>query len=77
MEEHIRIIHERRKDFKCEFCAVSTSTSYGLKSHINAIHKKLKKYKCDSCEKMFMNLSNMKKHASSVHINSVSIHVLL
>ena len=50
---HIRVIHEERKDPKCDMCGKFFSQTKSLKRHIHTIHESHKDYKCHYCAKNF------------------------
>ena len=64
---HIRVIHEERKDPKCDMCGKFFSQTKSLKRHIHTIHESHKDYKCHSCDKSFSQPGDLKRHIYIVH----------
>ena len=50
----MKIVHENKKNHKCDSCRKAFSLAGDLKKHItNTVHNGLKDHKCDSCAKQF------------------------
>ena len=41
LKTHIKVIHEKIKDYKCEMCEKDFYYSVGLKQHVKQIHGKI------------------------------------
>ena len=65
LKRHIKMIHDKIKDFKCNNCEFKTSRSDQLKTHIKMIHDKIKDFKCDRCEFKTSTNGDLKKHKST------------
>ena len=37
-QRHVKSVHEKIRDFKCEFCLKSLGSAVTLKKHLEAIH---------------------------------------
>ena len=65
---HIKEVHERIKNHKCDLCNRSFSRSFVLKTHQEKVHQIGNKFKentkCDKCGKPFTNLM---KHLNTIH----------
>jgi hypothetical protein len=62
LKRHIKMIHDKIKDFKCNNCEYITSTNGNLKKHIKMVHDKIQDFKCDRCEFKTSDSGNLKKH---------------
>ena len=62
----MHIIHEGRKDHKCENCVKSFAGPQYLKKPISTIHEGHKDHKCESCSKSFTGDQHLKKHIPTV-----------
>ena len=40
LKQHVVIVHENKKPFKCEVCDYSCSLKGNLKSHVASVHEK-------------------------------------
>ena len=67
MKKHIREIHDKEKQFKCEKCPSTFKRAEHLKKHISCVHDKTKNFKCDMCEKVFNRAGHLKVHVKQVH----------
>ena len=76
---HMKAIHDKVKDHKCEECSFASSYSSSLKEHIINIHSKggqarkidltqtVKSFKCDNCEYSATNKHYIARHKKAVH----------
>ena len=62
LKTHIKIVHDKTKDFKCETCEFKTSTNGNLKKHIKMVHDKIKDFKCDRCEYETAHSGHLNRH---------------
>ena len=67
LNAHIKHIHDKIKDYKCDTCDSSFAKSDVLQAHISAIHKKEKNHKCKQCGKSFGLYVNLRRHEKSIH----------
>ena len=67
LKQHIKMVHEGRKDFNCEKCNKSFSTAQNLNKHIHCVHEGRKDFICGKCEKSFATASSLKTHNHRVH----------
>ena len=65
--KHIKTVHEKIKDFKCEICEKAFISNSDLKRHINAVHAKTKNFGCTQCGKCFSQSGHLNQHIKSVH----------
>ena len=68
LKTRINMVHEGRKDHKCESCSKSFSQSDNLKRHIQTIHEGHKDYKCKSCGKSFSQANDLSQDS---HLKSL------
>ena len=38
LKQHIKNVHEGKKDFKCQICGLYVTTNQRLQSHMNSLH---------------------------------------
>ena len=67
MGRHIKAMHDKIKDFKCDKCKYACSDEYALKKHIKHIHDKIKDFKCDKCKYECSTNRDLKRHKKKVH----------
>ena len=67
LSQHIRMVHEGEKNFKCKICDKSFFTNQLLRRHINCVHKKMKNFHCEICNRSFSQRSNLKLHTRTIH----------
>jgi hypothetical protein len=65
LKRHIKIVHDKIKDFKCDKCVYETSESGNLKKHIKMVHDKIKDFKCDKCEYITSTNGHLNRHKLS------------
>ncbi|XP_035712330.1 zinc finger protein 333 isoform X2 [Folsomia candida] len=65
LQNHIRFVHENRRDYPCTFCDKRCSTSSNLRRHVESRHAKKEDpiYSCDKCEYTTHVKSNLVMHA--------------
>lgn len=66
LNKHIRVIHQKIKNFQCDICQKRLSTNAHLVQHVNSTHKKIK-YNCPKCNKVFSSKSALKHHIENLH----------
>ena len=49
LKEHISSVHEKSKDFQCDFCDKSFSQKSHKKTHIASVHEEKRPIKCEFC----------------------------
>lgn len=66
---HVLQVHEKRRDFKCEFCEFAAGTKGILKTHVKNRHLRLDKdlYDCHLCPYKAVRKSHLKEHMKSEH----------
>jgi len=67
LQEHIKLVHDKIKDFECDRCVLKCNSNSNLKRHIKAVHNKIKDFECDRCEFKCSLNSNLKRHIKQVH----------
>ena len=68
LRDHIKRMHQKKKDHKCDSCDKSFMYSKELRRHINGFHLKILKNRCQYCQKDIGGLpSALTKHILTVH----------
>ena len=67
LKQHVKLIHDKIKDFKCDKCDFSCSAKGTLKKHVKNVHDKIKDFKCDKCDFECSDKGNLKRHGKQVH----------
>ncbi|KAL1460863.1 hypothetical protein WDU94_012802 [Cyamophila willieti] len=62
--DHIRSVHQKIRDFSCNYCTRTFSTVYNLREHVN-IHTALKKHVCEVCGQAFVHKGGLRSHKFS------------
>ena len=85
MKEHVKIVHENRKPFKCGICDYASARRGELKRHVVSAHEEkkhtvsgheeMKVLKCKQCPFICSTRYFMKKHVESVHENEKLIEM--
>ena len=77
LREHVLSVHEKRKDFTCEFCGKHFVTQRRCNGHVTKTHtqKRLEKVKCDICNKTLCNLRQLQNHKVFVHNNTENVWI--
>ena len=73
MTRHVRVVHDKIKQFKCHLCQHEFSRKYSLRNHILAVHEKVKIHKCDGCDFEASSRNTIKRHQKEVHQMSTDI----
>lgn len=66
-KRHIKMVHDKIKDFHCNKCDASFSTNSCLKIHIKIVHDKIKDYHCNICDYSCSINSHLQQHIKLVH----------
>ena len=65
---HIKNVHEKQRNYKCDTCNKAFAQKGGLKMHIRNIHEGERRFECKLCNKTFTQLVVLKSHEqSSIH----------
>ena len=68
LKQHIKYVHEKEMESKCDICKKVFRNKYCLRRHDNSCHKNMKAAKCDSCGKSFSEERYMKLyHKCRIH----------
>ena len=65
--QHIKAVHEKRKDYMCSLCNFAASRRKNLNLHIKEVHWKIKDYECKLCDFKCAQLCNLRRHVKEVH----------
>ena len=63
---HMSIIHEGKKDHRCETCGKWFGFESHLNNHIHSVHENVR-FQCDTCGKSYFAKSHLKNHVKRVH----------
>ena len=66
------MVHEGRKDHKCNECGKQFPTQNYLKTHIQYVCEGRKDHKCNECGEQFSQESNMKTHIQTVQAEMIT-----
>ena len=61
------MVHEGRRDFKCDTCGKDYQTRNALNGHIKLVHDKIRDNHCNLCTKSFSFPGHLKRHILEVH----------
>ena len=66
---HVRMVHEETKDFRCEFCQTTMASKFSFQKHMLVQHndERFANVPCKSCNKKFICESLMRYHVRRVH----------
>ena len=67
LSRHIKIVHDKIKEFMCDTCEKFFSLELNLKQHIKLVHEKIKGFKCNMCEKSYYSKQVLNRHIKSIH----------
>ena len=67
LEGHIKMVHDKIKDFECDKCDYKCSKNENLQQHINRVHYKIKDFECDKCDYKCSNNGHLNAHIKMVH----------
>ena len=67
LQNHIKSVHEGRRDHKCDHCGKSYSKKSSLKTHIKTFHEGRRDYECNQCGKSFTQSHHVSTHIKAVH----------
>ena len=71
LKNHVKTVHEGRKDYKCSQCDKFFSQQGNLKAHIKTIHEGVKDFRCDICGDAFGYSYELKKHTKTFHEDEI------
>ena len=57
LANHIRLVHEGVKPYKCDKCEKSFGKRINLRKHVEQVHEKLRNFHCEICGKAFGQVS--------------------
>ena len=67
MNRHIRTVHEKQKDHKCDLCGNEYFEKKRLSEHIKRDHDKIRDEKCNQCGKQYFTKELLKSHVRNIH----------
>ena len=68
MDAHVKTIHTKVKEFKCQECDYESAVKGHLQSHIAGKHLKIKPYTCTYCSYADIQKSKLGEHIKAVHL---------
>ena len=67
LKRHIRTVHDKQKDHKCDLCGKEYFAKKRLNEHIKRDHDKIRDEKCNQCGKFFFTKELLKSHVRNIH----------
>ena len=67
VRQHIKAVHEKRRDHKCSLCDYAAGTRQTLSYHTKEVHEKIKDLECPHCDMKFCQPSMLNRHVKVVH----------
>ena len=67
LKRHIRTVHDKQKDHKCDLCGKEYFAKKRLNEHIKRDHDKIRDEKCNQCGKFFYTKELLKSHVRNIH----------
>ena len=67
VSQHIKAVHEHRRDFKCSVCDYAASSRKDLSRHTKAVHEKIKDNACEHCDYTCSFKYHLTEHVKIVH----------
>ena len=64
---HIKNVHEKQRDYKCQICGKDFGLKQILERHLKIVHEKRRDYKCNYCSKEFSRKAYKEKHERNIH----------
>ena len=64
---HIRSVHLRDRQFRCDLCSFSASQKINLETHIKSVHLRSRPFKCWECPFAATQQGNLQTHVRIVH----------
>ena len=64
---HIRSVHLRDRQFRCDLCSFSASQKINLETHIKSVHLRSRPFKCWECPFAATQQGNLQTHIRIVH----------
>ena len=67
MKQHVLLVHEGIKPFKCPKCDYANAVKQLLQKHIDAVHEDKRPCLCSYCGKGCKDKAQLKVHVTEVH----------
>ena len=67
--QHVRVVHEKRRDFKCSMCNYAAGVRKVLSQHVKSVHEHIKDHVCEKCDYKSSDRANILRHMKRVHEN--------
>ena len=67
LQRHLRIVHEGKRDYKCEHCGKEYADKKGLSTHIKSSHDNVRDEQCNQCGKLFFTKEVLRQHIKNIH----------
>jgi exonuclease III len=67
LTSHMKVVHDKIKEFRCTKCDKSFAANYYLQTHIDVFHNEIK-FNCDKCPKCYESQSALSRHQSKYHL---------
>ena len=72
---HIKIVHDKEKNFNCTKCEYTTKFATELKTHIDTVHQHQNEFKCTKCNFTDDKRRHLNYHIKEVHTKRKSINL--
>ena len=66
MKKHIKEVHKKVKENRCDICDQSFSRPWVLKKHMKSKHSETEKFECDTCKRIFNTREYLEKHVKAM-----------
>ena len=67
LTQHIKCVHEKRRDYQCSMCNYAASIRKVLNQHVKSVHEKIRDLECKKCDFKCSLKGNLVKHMKEVH----------
>ena len=67
MSKHVKIVHEKSTQSKCDICNKTFTHLHNTRMHTKRVHGGLKNFECHFCKEKFKEGRILKRHVVNVH----------
>ena len=69
VSKHVKVVHEKRRDFKCSMCNHAASKKTNLSQHVKSVHLRVRDQECEKCDFKCSHKAVLVRHMKEVHEN--------